>query len=223
MTLEELGTRPLPPTTGPVGTTSAGAGQRVGPPVPPPAVRDRRKLHRLSFVVLVVGLVVTGALTVSSRLSYLHTEQHLSNLQTGLTASALGVAPVDLERRLGQAAAAAGEASDPVCHVPSGHRAVACASRTIRDRIARSRARRSGPGPGACRSPTDQQSHRSGGLGPVRAGGEVRVAGHDQGGGQGTAAVRISDVVRRTGWNLRGRRRRSLAGQSQDRHSPELT
>ncbi len=113
MTLEELGTRPLPPTTGPVGTTSAGAGQRVGPPVPPPAVRDRRKLHRLSFVVLVVGLVVTGALTVSSRLSYLHTEQHLSNLQTGLTASALGIAPVDLERRLGQAVAAAGEASDP--------------------------------------------------------------------------------------------------------------
>ncbi len=63
---------------------------------------------------LIVGLVVTGALTVSSRLSYLHSEQHLSNLQTGLTASALGVAPVDLERRLGQAAAAAGEASDPV-------------------------------------------------------------------------------------------------------------
>jgi serine phosphatase RsbU (regulator of sigma subunit) len=113
VTLEELGTRPLPPTTGPVGTTSAGAGQRVGPPVPPPAVRDRRKLHRLSFVVLIVGLVVTGALTVSSRLSYLHTEQHLSNLQTGLTASALGIAPVDLERRLGQAVAAAGEASDP--------------------------------------------------------------------------------------------------------------
>jgi len=57
--------------------------------------------------------VVTGALTVSSRLSYLHSEQHLSNLQTGLTASALGIAPVDLERRLGQAVAAAGEAPNP--------------------------------------------------------------------------------------------------------------
>jgi serine phosphatase RsbU (regulator of sigma subunit) len=64
-------------------------------------------------VVLVVGLAVTGALTASSRLSYLHDEQRLSNLQTNLTASALGIAPVDLERRLGQAAAAAGEASDP--------------------------------------------------------------------------------------------------------------
>ena len=65
-------------------------------------------------MVLVVGLVVTGVLTASSRLSYLHDEQRLSNLQTNLTASALGVAPVDLERRLGQAAAAAGESSDPV-------------------------------------------------------------------------------------------------------------
>ena len=85
-----------------------------GSPRPAPATRNRRKLHRLSLVVLVVGLVVTGALTASSRLSYLHNEQRLSNLQTSLTASALGVAPVDLERRLGQAAAAAGEASDPV-------------------------------------------------------------------------------------------------------------
>jgi serine phosphatase RsbU (regulator of sigma subunit) len=65
-------------------------------------------------VVLVVGLVVTGVLTASSRLNYLHDEQRLSNLQTNLTASALGIAPVDLERRLGQTAAAAGEAPDPV-------------------------------------------------------------------------------------------------------------
>jgi serine phosphatase RsbU (regulator of sigma subunit) len=76
--------------------------------------RCRYLLHRLSFVVLFVGLVVTGALTASSRLSYRHTEQRLSNLQTSLTASALGIVPVDLERRLGQAVAAAGEASDPV-------------------------------------------------------------------------------------------------------------
>ena len=56
---------------------------------------------------------MTGGLTVSSRLNYLHNEQRLTNLQTKLTASALGVAPVDLERRLGQAGAAAGEAPDP--------------------------------------------------------------------------------------------------------------
>jgi serine phosphatase RsbU (regulator of sigma subunit) len=85
-----------------------------GSPKPAPPTRDRRKLHRLSLVVLVVGLAVTGILTASSRLSYVHNEQRLSNLQTNLTASALGIAPVDLERVLGQAAAAAGEASDPV-------------------------------------------------------------------------------------------------------------
>lgn len=77
------------------------------------ASQHRRKLHRLSLVLLVVGLVVTVVLTAASRVNYLHDEQHLSNLQTNLTASALGVAPVDLERRLGQAAAAAGEASAP--------------------------------------------------------------------------------------------------------------
>jgi serine phosphatase RsbU (regulator of sigma subunit) len=71
-------------------------------------------LHRLSLVVLVVGFVVTGVLTATSRLNYLHNEQRLTNLQTSLTASAIGVAPADLERRLGQAVGAAAEASDPV-------------------------------------------------------------------------------------------------------------
>ncbi len=79
-----------------------------------PAPRHRIKLHQLSLVVLIVGLLVTGVLTASSRLGYLRDEQNLTNLQTKLTASALGIAPVDLERRLGQAAAAAGEASNPV-------------------------------------------------------------------------------------------------------------
>ena len=85
-----------------------------GPSSPVPLSHHHRKLHRLSLIVLVVGLVVTGVLTASSRLSYLHNEQRLTNLQTKLTTSALGVAPVDLERRLGQAAAAGGEAPDPV-------------------------------------------------------------------------------------------------------------
>jgi serine phosphatase RsbU (regulator of sigma subunit) len=84
------------------------------PPTFPPPTGNPRRLHRLSLVVLVVGLVVTGLLTASSRLNFEHSEQHLSNLQTNLTASALGIAPVNLERLLGQAAAAAGEASDPV-------------------------------------------------------------------------------------------------------------
>jgi serine phosphatase RsbU (regulator of sigma subunit) len=81
---------------------------------PTPATKDRRTLHRLSLGLLAAGLVVTAALTASSRLSYLHSEQRLSNLQASLTASALNIAQVDLERRLGQAAAAAGESSDPV-------------------------------------------------------------------------------------------------------------
>jgi serine phosphatase RsbU (regulator of sigma subunit) len=78
-----------------------------------PTTRKPRVLHRLSIVVLVVGLLVTGTLTAIARVNYLHNEQHLSDLQANLTALALGVAPADLERRLGQAAGAAGEAPDP--------------------------------------------------------------------------------------------------------------
>ena len=78
-----------------------------------PTTRKPRVLHRLSIVVLVVGLLVTGTLTAISRVNYLHNEQHLSDLQANLTASALGVAPADLERRLGEAAGAAGEAPNP--------------------------------------------------------------------------------------------------------------
>ncbi len=70
-------------------------------------------LHRLSLVVLVVGLLLTGTLTAISRVNYIHNEQRLSDLQANLTASALGIAPVNLERVLGQAAAAAGEAPNP--------------------------------------------------------------------------------------------------------------
>lgn len=60
-----------------------------------------RGAHRLSAVVLVLGLAVTGALTVSSRLLYLHGERRLTELQTKLTATSLSVATVDVERRLG--------------------------------------------------------------------------------------------------------------------------
>ena len=65
---------------------------------PPPR---RPLLHPLSVVVLVAGLVLTGVLTATSRVNYLHTEQRLSDLQANLSASALGIAPVELERRVG--------------------------------------------------------------------------------------------------------------------------
>src|ERR1700728_1035175 len=84
-----------------------GTVEGVAPPSP-------RLPHRPSVVVLVVGLVVTGLLAASSRVSYLHDEQHLTNLQASLTASALGVAPVDLERRLGEAVTVAAQSTDPV-------------------------------------------------------------------------------------------------------------
>lgn len=79
-----------------------------------PLTRFPRAAHRLSLTVFVIGLLVTGVLTTISRLSFVHNEQRLTNLETSLTASALGVAPVDLERRLGQAVGSAAEATDPV-------------------------------------------------------------------------------------------------------------
>ena len=66
---------------------------------PPPS---RTLPHRLTFLVLGVGIVASALLTLSARVSYTHTEQRLSNLQTSLTASVLGIAPVDLERQLGE-------------------------------------------------------------------------------------------------------------------------
>ena len=117
MGLERIDTPP-PQTSGEVRPAIVATGHQQIPhdrsPGPTLALHNRRILHSLSVVVLVVGLAVTGTLTTTSRLNYVHNEQRLSNLQTRLTASALGVSPVDLERRLGQAAAAAGEASDPV-------------------------------------------------------------------------------------------------------------
>jgi serine phosphatase RsbU (regulator of sigma subunit) len=98
----------------PTVTTSVAAPEGLNDARSPDKRRSRLSLHRLSVVVLIVGLVVTGALTAGSRVAYLHDEQRLSNLQTNLTASALGIAPVDLERRLGQVAAASAEAADPV-------------------------------------------------------------------------------------------------------------
>lgn len=73
----------------------------------------RRGPRRLTVLVLVVGVVVTGVLTALSRVNYLSNEARLTRLQTQLTAAALDVAPVDLERRLQPAATGAAYATHP--------------------------------------------------------------------------------------------------------------
>jgi serine phosphatase RsbU (regulator of sigma subunit) len=70
--------------------------------------------HRLSVVVLVLGLVVTGLLASASRATYVHSEQHLASLDTRLAAMAIAVEPVDLERRLGEAVGVAAQSWDAV-------------------------------------------------------------------------------------------------------------
>jgi serine phosphatase RsbU (regulator of sigma subunit) len=115
MTLEQIDT-PVSTDTEesvPTPTVSQPAFDHDRSPETGQATRKRPVLHRVSVLVLVVGLLVTGVVTAISRLNYVHNEQHLSDLQANLTASAFGVAPVDLERRLGEAAGEAGEASDP--------------------------------------------------------------------------------------------------------------
>jgi serine phosphatase RsbU (regulator of sigma subunit) len=94
------------PTAVTIAETQAIAGDGVGGDVV-------RRPNRLAVAVLVIGLVVTGVLVAGSRIGYLHSEKRLAALQSSLTASALGVAPVDLERRLGIAVGVAGEAQDP--------------------------------------------------------------------------------------------------------------
>ena len=114
MTLEQTDTPPSASEKQSVVTSAVAEARDQG--VSPKAAPERRSsptLHGLSIGVLVVGIILAGTLTAISRMNYLHNEQHLSDLQASLTGSALGVAPVDLERRLGQAAGAAGEASDP--------------------------------------------------------------------------------------------------------------
>jgi serine phosphatase RsbU (regulator of sigma subunit) len=115
MTLEQTGAPPSTQAKEPQGTPTASQ-QEIGrgePVETAPPTRKPRVVHRLSLLVLVVGLLLTGTLTAISRVNYIHNEQRLLDLQANLTASALGIAPVDLERRLGQAAGAAGEAPDP--------------------------------------------------------------------------------------------------------------
>ena len=171
-------------------------------PVSTQATRNRLNLRQICLVVLVVGLVVTGALTVSSRLSYLHNEQRLSNLQTSLTASALGIAPADLERRLGQAVGGCRPKRPIPPRLSAGSSRRRWCRRAIRDRtlalvndgsvqvLAHVGAKPINSPTGKAASALFERAAKS------------DFARHDQSRGQRTATVRLSDVVRRTGWNL---------------------
>lgn len=85
----------------------AGAKEEAG------AAYHRLGVHRLALGVLVGGLALTAALSASLQASYLHQQQRITSSQTALTAASLGVAQVDLNRRLGEAVAAAAEAPHP--------------------------------------------------------------------------------------------------------------
>ncbi len=63
--------------------------------------------------VLVVGLLITAALTVTSALSYRHNEQRLTSLLTRLTAAVLQTAQPQLQARLGRVIGLTAGASDP--------------------------------------------------------------------------------------------------------------
>lgn len=62
---------------------------------------------------LVVGLAATAGGTVVSRLTYQHAEHHLTTLETQLTAAALSVAPIDVQRRLGAPLTLTAGSGDP--------------------------------------------------------------------------------------------------------------
>ena len=68
-------------------------------------VRRSWALTRLvPILVAAIGLLITGVLTAPARIDSRDTQQRLLGFQARLTASTLGVGPVDLERRLGTAA-----------------------------------------------------------------------------------------------------------------------
>jgi serine phosphatase RsbU (regulator of sigma subunit) len=71
------------------------------------------QFSRASLLVVIVGLVVTGALSVGAEVSYAHNQRHLTSLQTSLTASALGAAPVEFERGLGSVVGVVANSRDP--------------------------------------------------------------------------------------------------------------
>lgn len=73
----------------------------------------RAKVARTSLLLVVTGVLVTAALSIGAEESYSHNQRRLTTLQTSLTASALGVAPLDYQRRLGEVADAVASSTDP--------------------------------------------------------------------------------------------------------------
>lgn len=63
--------------------------------------RPRRRPHLLSVGLGLVVLVLVGLFVALGNDALNHNERRLTSLQTKLTASSLGIAPVDVERRLG--------------------------------------------------------------------------------------------------------------------------
>src|SRR4051794_25715148 len=107
------------PGTSPSGTTSSGtpvSEPRAGGGCPRSGGRELRRprLHRGTVVVLVAGLIITAAFAVGAQESYKHSQRRLASLQTKLTGYALGAAPIDFERRLGQVSAVVANSADPV-------------------------------------------------------------------------------------------------------------
>lgn len=74
---------------------------------------SRWRPRLVSVAVAVLGLAVTAGLTAASRINYQGVEQRLTRSQARLTVSALEVAPLDLERRLGPAATLAADGAGP--------------------------------------------------------------------------------------------------------------
>jgi serine phosphatase RsbU (regulator of sigma subunit) len=73
-----------------------------------------RRISGTTVAVIVAGLLVTATLTVVSETSYRHNEQRLTTLQSKLTASLIGTAPVQLEGQLARVVGLSAESPDPV-------------------------------------------------------------------------------------------------------------
>jgi serine phosphatase RsbU (regulator of sigma subunit) len=73
----------------------------------------RAQFNQASLLVVIVGLVVTAALSIGAEVSYAHNQRRLTSLQTGLTGYALGAAPVQFERRLSSVVGVVANSSDP--------------------------------------------------------------------------------------------------------------
>jgi serine phosphatase RsbU (regulator of sigma subunit) len=77
------------------------------------AARKRFAPQRLTLVVLVLGVAISGVLATLSRVNYTRNEQRLVTTQTRLAALTVSSTAVDFQRRLGRAATLALATKDP--------------------------------------------------------------------------------------------------------------